>query len=154
MRSGLLAVLGGLCLVVGLGALALTGYAWFGAWPTEMKEIVDYQRSLGERATLSTDPVIQNVDARRTTSLAGSWEAVIDPFGRGELGGIAPRALEPGSPSDLAEFSFRNGLRLDVPGDWNSQDPRLVFYQGAVWYKQVFRHEPPTGTRTFLWFGV
>ncbi len=142
------------CLVVGLGALAITGYAWFGAWPAEVKEIVDYQRSLGERGTHSTDPVIQNVDARRTRSLAGSWQAVIDPFGRGELAGIAPRAVEPGSPSDLAEFSFRNGLRLDVPGDWNSQDPRLVFYQGAVWYKHTFEHETPPGLRTFLWFGA
>ena len=34
--------------------------------------------------------------------------------------------------------SFENGLELDVPGDWNSQDPRLVFYQGVVWYEHEF----------------
>ncbi len=154
MRARIATLLGLACLLVGLAALALTGYAWFGAWPAEVKEIVDYQRSVGERSSHATDPVIQNVDARRSASLAGSWEAVIDPFGRGELAGIAPRALEPGSPSDLAEFSFRNGLRLDVPGDWNSQDPRLVFYQGAIWYKRTFEHETAPGTRTFLWFGA
>jgi len=154
MRSAFFLALGGLLFVLGASSLALTGWLWFGDWPQEMKEVVDHQRSLGERGGHGGDPTLQDVLARDHVSLGGRWQAVIDPYGRGDLAGIAPRAMEPGHESDLAEFSFENGLELEVPGDWNSQDPRLVFYQGVVWYKRTFEHAPPAGHRTFLWFGA
>ena len=155
MKSRLWVLLGVLSFVLGGLMLALTSYAWFGDWPQEVKEIVDYQRSLGERGGHSGDPLLQSVYKRAHRSLNGTWEAVIDPYGRGgDLAGIAPRASEPGNASDLAEFSFANGLKLAVPGDWNTQDPRLVFYQGIVWYKRSFNHRPQPGVRTFLWLGA
>ncbi|HEB89579.1 MAG TPA: beta-glucuronidase [Deltaproteobacteria bacterium] len=120
-----------------------------------MKEIVDHQRSVVENANRPPDPLIIGVGARpERVSLSGAWQAVIDPYDAGALAGMAPRADEPRSPSDMAEFSFENGLVLDVPGDWNSQDPRLVFYQGVVWYKRTFEHRPAPGRRTFLHFGA
>ncbi len=122
------------CFALGIAGMSITYYAWFGAWPAEMKEIVDYQRSLGERGGHDTDPVLQSVRSRTTSSLNGTWRAVIDPYARGDLAGIAARVVEPETASDLAEFSFQNGLQLQVPGDWNTQDPRLVFYQGVQDY--------------------
>jgi beta-glucuronidase len=79
---------------------------------------------------------------------------VIDPYDSAALGGLAPRAVEPQTPADLAEFSFENGLTLEVPGDWNTQDPRLVFYQGSVWYKRTFESGPRDRERVFLYFGA
>lgn len=154
MKSAFLAAIGVASLVLGLTLLGITGWVWFGDWPQEAKQVVDYYRSVAERGAHTGDPTLQDVYARRPASLGGRWPAVIDPYGRGDLGGIAPRAQEPRTPSDIAEFSFDNGLELEVPGDWNSQDPRLVFYQGVVWYKRAFEHETPEGRRTFLWFGA
>ena len=153
MKSAALALIGVVTFVLGAAALALTVWLWVGDWPQETKQLVDHMRSVEERGAHTGDPVIQDVYARDHVSLGGRWQAVIDPYARGDLAGLAPRAIEPKTPSDLAEFSFENGLELDVPGDWNSQDPRLVFYQGVVWYKRTFDHTPKPGTRSFLYFG-
>jgi beta-glucuronidase len=143
-----------LALVTGLGSLALTLYLWFGAWPQRTKELVDHLRSVAESRGKPPAPLIGNIRGRAITSLAGTWKAVIDPYERADLGGMAPLAREPRHPSDLSEFSFEDGLTLRVPADWNSQDPRLVFYQGVVWYKRRFEHHPTSGQRAFLWFGA
>jgi len=139
---------------VGVGGLGLTGYLWFGDWPREARATVDHLRSAREKLGRPPEPLLQDPRAREHTSLNGSWQAVIDPYARAELGGLAPRAIEPAHPADLAEFSFENGLTLEVPGDWNTQDPRLVFYQGVVWYKRTFEAAPEPGTRSYLYFGA
>ena len=142
--------------IFALGALllALTLYLWFGDWPQETREVVDHLRSVAKNTAQPPEPLIQNARGREKTSLDGVWQAVIDPYDRGELGGLAARAVEPATPSDLAEFSYQNGLTLEVPGDWNTQDPRLVFYQGSVWYKTTFDWQPHSGERAFLHFGA
>jgi beta-glucuronidase len=139
---------------VGTASLALTLYLWFGDWPQEAKETVDHYRSLAARPGEPPAPLISNARDRNGSSLNGRWQAVIDPYDRGGLGGLAPRAFHPDEPADHAEFSFEDGLTLRVPGDWNTQDPRLVFYQGVVWYKREFDHEPDPERRAFLWFGA
>jgi beta-glucuronidase len=144
-----------LLFVLGMAGLGLTYYAWFGAWPVEMKALVDHQRSVARNSGEGPDPLLIGIpDRARTRSLAGSWPAVIDLYGRGDALGIAPLAREPRTPSDIGEFSFENGLALEVPGDWNTQDPRLVFYQGVVWYKRLFDATPAPGRRFFLHFGA
>jgi beta-glucuronidase len=151
-----LALVGILCLLLGLGALALTGWVWFGDWPQEAHEIVRYERSARENAARGPDALVENAGARAHTSLAGTWQALIDPYDRAGLLGLAPRAVEPRAPADLGEFSFENGLTLEVPGDWNTQDPRLVFYQGVVWHARRFDFDPEAheGRRHFLYFGA
>jgi beta-glucuronidase len=141
-------------LVLGSASLALTVYLWLGDWPQRIVELVDYQRSAAENAGRPPEPLVSGASTRAGESLAGTWPAVIDPYGRGALAGIAPRDVRPETPSDLAEFSFDDGLELEVPGDWNSQDPRLVFYTGTVWYKRTFEHLLGSGQRTYLWFGA
>ena len=140
--------------LLGVGALSLTLYLWFGNWPSEQKGLVDHLRSVAQNTARPPQPLIQNPRGRERLSLDGRWAAVIDPYDRGALAGLAPRAVEPKSPSDLAEFSFENGLTLAVPGDWNTQDPRLVFYQGVVWYKTTFDRPVSSGGHSFLHFGA
>ncbi len=140
--------------VVGGASLALTLYLWFGDWPAQAKELVDYQRSAAENRERGPDPLLPDPKSAPHVDLSGTWQAVIDVLDRGELGGMAPMATKPEAPADLGEFSFENGMTLEVPGDWNTQDPRLHFYQGAVWYKRTFEHEPAEGERAYLYFGA
>lgn len=140
--------------LVGVAGLAITAYLWFGDWPRETREIVEHYKSLRANAGRPPEPLIENVAARSSLSLEGTWRAVIDPYRAADTLGVAARAMEPRNPSDMAEFSFANGLTLEVPGDWNTQDPRLVFYRGVVWYERRFAHVVEPGRRSFLYFGA
>jgi len=150
----ILVAFGALLALVGVASLALTAWLWFGRWPQEARGLVEHQRSVAANRGRAPDPLLAHVRGREPRSLAGTWQAVIDPYGRAAIAGVAPRDVRPQTPSDLGEFSFEGGLTLEVPGDWNSQDPRLVFYRGSVWYKTTFEHVPASGRRHFLWFGA
>jgi hypothetical protein len=80
----------------GAAGLALTAYLWLGDWPQQTRELVDHYRSVARNTARPPEPLVANVRALDVTTLAGTWQAVIDPFGRGELGGMAPRALASG----------------------------------------------------------
>ena len=55
--------------------------------------------------------------------------------------------------TDVYEYSFDTGcLRLDVPGDWNSQTPELKYYEGTVWYARPFEARAIPGRRSVLHF--
>ena len=98
-------------------------------------------------------PVIHNVYARRFESLAGPWRYLIDSFDRGEGARIGENRRR-SSPGQLIEYGFDEADTLNVPGDWNTQDPRLFFYEGVVWYQRSFACPPVAGKRHFLWFGA
>jgi len=140
--------------LLGVGSLGLTLYLWFGDWPQTIKQVADHYRSMGENLENPGAPLVVGALGRGGRDLGGTWQVVIDPYVRGDLGGLAARDQKPESPSDLGEFSFENGVTLEVPGDWNTQDPRLVFYQGVAWYKRTFDHDPLPGKRVFLYFGA
>lgn len=116
-----------------------------------------------------TDPSIEtamiNVDHRNTTSLNGTWDVIIDAFKKGFLSNdlterTVGREGQFGFPAvadsrdDKIEYSYENGERLEVPGDWNTQDDRLFFYEGAIWYKKDFTYDLAEGKRLFLYFGA
>lgn len=150
-------LVGSVCLfVVGVSSLALTIYLWFGDWPTEVKEVVDFERSVAETEHAPTTPLVMNVGSRKRTSLDGTWLALVDPNKSmlGRLFGVIARNAQPEGPSELLEFTFENGQALEVPGDWNTQDERLVFYRGTVWYKRTFDYRYDANERTFLYFGA
>ena len=58
------------------------------------------------------------------TLLNGKWNAIIDQFGRGEAMRFYQNR-KPRTNTEFVEYSFDGGLRLDVPGDFNSQVPEL-----------------------------
>lgn len=110
---------------------------------------------------------IQNVGDREHISLNGPWKYIIDPYKMGYL----DYRLEPFDESKSgtggfydnltnlektkrAEYDFTYEPTLQVPGDWNSQEERLEFYEGTLWYKRDFIVTPKNDKRYFLHFGA
>jgi beta-glucuronidase len=106
--------------------------------------------------------LIQNASHRQGVSLNGPWQTIVDPYESGYLdyryrpyadGGFGANK-KPKTPSDLIEYDFDSSTRLNVPGDWNTQRPELMLYEGTVWYKRDFDCPTPPGHRIFAWFGA
>jgi beta-glucuronidase len=105
-------------------------------------------------------PLINNPAGRPITSLNGNWQTIIDPYENGYYDyRYQPRNdgyfknTKPASPSDLIEYDFDKSQQLIVPGDWNSQDEKLLFYEGTIWYKKSFNYEKKNQSRVFVYFG-
>jgi beta-glucuronidase len=101
-------------------------------------------------------PLLTNIPNRDIQSLNGEWNVVIDKLGLGERGifgaGYYANAKQQ-SGMELIEYSFDERQQLTVPGDWNSQQERLFFFDGSVWYQRAFAAQPKRGERYFLHFG-
>ena len=105
--------------------------------------------------------LITNVAGRHTVDLNGRWQTIIDPYETGYYDyRYQPSAngyfknTKPKTPSDLIEYDFDTSAQLNVPGDWNSQDQRLLFYEGTIWYKKSFDYQRKERTRLFVYFGA
>ena len=96
---------------------------------------------------------IQNIKARNIYNLDGRWHYIIDPYKTGE-GSKFYLNRKQQSKSELIEYDFSAAPTLQVPGDWNSQDEKLLYYEGTVWYEHDFYVQPKTGKRYFLNFGA
>lgn len=102
-----------------------------------------------------------NIDGRNTSSLNGIWQIIIDPYENGYYdyryqpheNGYFKNAKEK-DKSELLEYSFDTDEMLNVPGDWNSQKEKLLFYEGTIWYKKSFDYNLPDNKRLFLYFGA
>ena len=106
-------------------------------------------------------PQIANILGRQTTSLNGTWNYIVDvqeegyydyrmtPMRNGFFINAKPR-----HPEDLIEYDFDKAETMQIPGDWNTQDQRLFFYEGTVWLKRSFEFHPEAGRRTLLYFGA
>jgi beta-glucuronidase len=84
---------------------------------------------------------------------------IVDPYRSGAqfLGFPNTRGFHRNlSPRDepRIEYDFARSPTLAVPGDWNSQDPRLLLYEGTLWYQRDFEAHPAAGRRSFLHFGA
>ena len=95
--------------------------------------------------------LIQNVYGRDIQSLNGKWAAIPDLYDQGERMKIYENN-KPTGKTDFYEYSFEGGMRLNVPGDWNSQSPEMKYYEGTVWYQRTFTAKAEPGTRRFLYF--
>ncbi len=94
-----------------------------------------------------------NVYGRNVKSLNGKWDAIIDLYDQGRKNKIYLNK-KPESKIDFYEYSFDNGLRLNVPSDWNSQTPELKYYEGTVWYARRFDTVKEKKGKLFLYFGA
>ena len=106
--------------------------------------------------------LIQNAARRDGISLNGPWHAIVDPYESGYLdyryrpyadGGFGANK-KPKTKSDLIEYDFDSSPTLNVPGDWNTQRPELLLYEGTIWYKRDFDCAKQPGHRIFVWFGA
>lgn len=111
--------------------------------------------------------MIQNLMGRRELNLNGRWNYIIDPYETGYYdyrhqpydqspsgkGGFYDDKKQLNN-NDLVEYDFDHSPTLKVPGDWNSQDDKLLFYEGTIWYRRIFKFTPERGRRYFLCFGA
>lgn len=105
--------------------------------------------------------LIANPSGRKTVSLDGEWQTIIDPYESGyydyryqpSANGYFKNA-KPKDKSELIEYDFDKSATLKVPGDWNTQSDQLFFYEGTVWYKKSFDYQRRPNTRLFVYFGA
>ena len=106
-------------------------------------------------------PQVANVLNRQTTSLNGDWHYIVDVQEEGYYDyrmnpinwGFMLNA-KPQRPEDLIEYDFDAAPTMRVPGDWNTQDERLFFYEGTVWLQRYFNYQPQGDRRALLYFGA
>lgn len=89
--------------------------------------------------SFSQTELITNIPARHITSLNGKWQYIMDPY---ETGFYDYRYKErrqndreaywnsdlPDNKTDRKEHGYNDKYSLHVPGDWNSQDPKFLYY--------------------------
>ncbi len=109
-----------------------------------------------------------NPDARAIQNLDGKWNVIVDPYDTGYLDyrsqpydATVPATRgyfldqTPKDKTELLEYSFDRSPTLWVPRDWNSQEEKLLYYEGTVWYRRRFDAPPAArGKRHFLHFGA
>lgn len=91
------------------------------------------------------DVAIQNPSAHVALALDGQWDTIIDPYENGyynyryeESDNGYFKNAKASSSSDLVEYDFSRSPKLNVPGDWNTQDDKLFLYEGTIWYHRDF----------------
>lgn len=111
-------------------------------------------------------PLITDIAARKTTSLDGKWQYIIDPYGTGFYDyrymekkendrSAYWNSDEPANKTELKEYKFTDKYTLEVPGDWNSQDEKFLYYEGIVWYKKSFDFTKANpADKLYLYFGA
>lgn len=96
---------------------------------------------------------MQNVLGRDKESLNGKWAVLTDIMDMG----VQKKWGNPVENTDLLklnELQYEGGATLTVPGDWNSQDPELFYYESPMWYYRTFYHDAKSDKREFLHFGA
>ncbi|MCR4602760.1 MAG: beta galactosidase jelly roll domain-containing protein [Prevotella sp.] len=107
-------------------------------------------------------PLLGNVLSRESMSLNGEWNYLVDVQEEGYYDyRMNPmrwgffRNAKPQRPEDLIEYDFDKAPTMRIPGDWNTQDDRLFFYEGTLWFKKSFQAQVPIENyRTLLYFGA
>ena len=115
-----------------------------------------------------SEVMIADVFVRQTTSLDGKWNDIVDPYDTGYFdyrrqpydavakpsgGFFLDRQAK--DKTDLIEYNFDTSPTLNVPGDWNSQDDKLFYYEGSVWYRKKFDvAKSAPDHRLFIYFGA
>ena len=145
--------------------MVLTVAGVMGAWAQEVTEQREPSSSLAwpsrDGTRQSQVPQVMNVTNRQTVSLNGDWHYLVDVQEEGYYDyrmnptrwGFFNNA-KPQRPEDLIEYDFDAAPTMKVPGDWNTQDERLFFYEGTVWLQRYFDYQPQGNRRALLYFGA
>lgn len=115
---------------------------------------------------LSAQELLTNVYDRETFSLNGDWQYIMDPFetgfydyrfkekAEGDPGAYWNSGI-PQNKTAMIEHGYDYQYSITVPGDWNSQDPKFMYYEGTVWYKKSFDYQKESpSNRIFLYFAA
>lgn len=106
--------------------------------------------------------LLVDLDHRASLDLDGDWHTIVDPYQFGlynfhhELRGNGYfQDVQPVAGSDaLYDYNFALAPTLKVPGDWNTQNPRLYYYEGLLWYERHFDYKPDANKRVFFHVGA
>src|SRR3569832_2487615 len=105
--------------------------------------------------------LIANTEGRKTVSLDGAWQTIVDPYESGYYNyryqpsdnGYFKNA-KPKSKTDQIEYDFDSSATLNVSGDWNTQSDQLFFFVGTVWYLKSFDYQRTPYSRLFVYFST
>lgn len=101
-------------------------------------------------------PPLLQLPSRNRVSLDGPWRYILDPY---DAAGRSPNArrsfwrddrLTPGGP--LVEYEWAASPIIDLPRDWNSHDPELLWYVGPIYFARTITAPPLPDRRRFLAF--
>ena len=108
--------------------------------------------------------LLVGVDRRPVQSLNGDWHYLVEQPPARELydskGNIRDDCYALYTRPNISsgphnsEYDFSTAPTLKVPGDWNTQDPTLLRFEGVVWYQRDFSFTPRPETRTFFHVGA
>ena len=125
--------------------------------------------TIGPASLAQTSETNLQTYTRDALSLNGEWKTIVDPYENGYYNyRYQPHEnRDPPSrdafftdskmqkPTDRIEYDFDKADVLQVPGDWNTQNERLYYYEGTVWYRKVFDiPEAKRNDRQYLYFGA
>ncbi|XCF05427.1 glycoside hydrolase family 2 TIM barrel-domain containing protein [Tamlana crocina] len=134
-----------------------------------MKYIVSISLLFISICAFANQPLLQNSYLRNGQSLNGRWHYIVDVYETGyynyrmephdgtENPGSSAYFLnkKPQNKTDRVEYDFDTAPTMVVPGDWNSQEEKLFYYEGTVWYKKSFNVENyDASKRYYLHFGA
>lgn len=109
-----------------------------------------------------------NLSGRTTTTLNGTWNYIVDPYETGYYNFRQQAYDQQKTPSnaafyrnyhakdkqELVEYDFDLAPKMSIPNDWNTQDPKLYYYEGNVWFRRMFDYNLASDRRLFLHFGA
>ena len=106
----------------------------------------------------SHDPLLGWIDSRNSLTLNGKWHYIVDPMNNGLpeesfFGGFPANKTQKNN-LERVEFSFEDAETMNVPGDWNSQNENLFFYQGPVWFYKKFNYSLQPNELVHLYIGT
>jgi beta-glucuronidase len=116
--------------------------------------------------SFSQSDLIANIPSRHTLSLNGKWQYIVDTYETGfydyrykERKENDPEAYwssdVQANKMDRKEHGYIDKYTINVPSDWNSQNERLYYYEGTVWYKKSFDYKKSAASnKVFLYFGA
>jgi beta-glucuronidase len=118
------------------------------------------------QCAFAQDDLIVNTEARKNISFNGTWHYIVDPYDTGFYdyrfkerpendAGAYWNNSTPKDPTQWTEHGYKDPYKIEVPGDWNSQDRQFLYYEGTVWYQRNFDKPPITaGEDVYLYFGA
>jgi beta-glucuronidase len=97
-----------------------------------------------------------HLHTRRKTRLDGKWRYILDPYDAGRRGDNRRRTFwrdfTPPPTGPLVEYDWSASPEMVVPGDWNSQNPELLWYDDTIYFRRDIGGAAAPGHRKVLAF--
>ncbi len=115
---------------------------------------------------INAQNILANTFNRNTISLNGNWNYIVDPYETGYYSFHLdvydqknPKATaayfnnyHAKDKIELVEYDFDKSPVMKIPGDWNTQDQKLFYYEGTVWFRKMFDYNLQNGKKLFVQF--